>query len=72
MGEMHFRWHLICNQVYRECNDKKENTKFIIYILCTDLQSTVPVKTAMVLPVLKLRHSVKKDSWSSVENWMAR
>lgn len=72
MGEMHFRWHLICNQVYRDCNDKKENTKFIIYILFTDLQSTVPVKRAMVLPVLKLRHSVKKDSWSSMENWMAR
>lgn len=69
---MHFRWHLICNQVYRDCNDKKENTKFIIYILFTDLQSTVPVKRAMVLPVLKLRHSVKKDSWSSMENWMAR
>lgn len=69
---MHFRWHLICNQVYRDCNDKKENPKFIIYILFTDLQSTVPVKRAMVLPVLKLRHSVKKDSWSSMENWMAR
>ena len=28
MGEMHFRWHLTCNQVYRDCNDKKENAKF--------------------------------------------
>lgn len=42
MGEMHFRWHLTCNQVYRDSNDKKENARFITYILFTDLQSTVP------------------------------